>query len=311
MRMSRLNKTINENSRGQALLVVLLSLAVVLTIVLFIVSRSITDITVSTREEESLRAFSAAEAGIEQALIVGTGINGQDINVGDAQFNADVSSYSEGVNQYMYPFSLYSGETATFWFVNHDANGNLTCDGVSSTDDCFQGSGVNVCWGNEGTSAMPAVEVSVYYTATPGDFTTLQIGRAAFDSDSSRNNGFDLANSNGCTFADGQKTAYVKRVNFTDLGISQNPGAGLGYENVVQFMKVKMLYNGIAPTGEKQIVGLGAAYTGEVFPSQGIRVNSLGSYADSNRRIEVFQLHAETPEIFNNAVYVSSGGISK
>ena len=48
---------------GQALLLVLLGMAVVLTIVLSILSRSVTDIAVTSREEEALRAFSAAEAG--------------------------------------------------------------------------------------------------------------------------------------------------------------------------------------------------------------------------------------------------------
>ena len=57
---------------GQALLIVVLSLAVVLTVVLSILARSVTDIKLSTGSEESLRAFSAAEAGIERALIAGS-----------------------------------------------------------------------------------------------------------------------------------------------------------------------------------------------------------------------------------------------
>ncbi len=46
-------------------MLVLLSMSVVLTLVLFILSRSITDIAVTTSQEEAVRAFSAAEAGVD------------------------------------------------------------------------------------------------------------------------------------------------------------------------------------------------------------------------------------------------------
>ena len=65
-------KILPRNQHGQALLIVLLTLAVTLTVVLSVVSRSVTDITVSTYEEDALRAFSAAEAGIEEALLKGS-----------------------------------------------------------------------------------------------------------------------------------------------------------------------------------------------------------------------------------------------
>jgi len=64
-----------KNQKGQAVLIVLLSLSVVLIVVMFVVSRSITDISLSTKEENSLRAFSAAEAGIERALVIGSAQN--------------------------------------------------------------------------------------------------------------------------------------------------------------------------------------------------------------------------------------------
>jgi len=53
---------------GQAVLLVVLTLAVVLTLVLSVISRTITDVKITTVEGDSLRAFSAAEAGIERHL---------------------------------------------------------------------------------------------------------------------------------------------------------------------------------------------------------------------------------------------------
>lgn len=86
--------SIRSGQSGQALLLVLLSMAVVLTIVLSILSRSVTDIAVTSRDEEALRAFSAAEAGVEQALVAGGGTG----TVGNATFNANVSGFASGLN---------------------------------------------------------------------------------------------------------------------------------------------------------------------------------------------------------------------
>ena len=64
--MAKLSKSELEKrlQSGQALLIVLLGMAVVLTMVLSVVSRSVTDIQLTTRDDEALRAFSAAEAGV-------------------------------------------------------------------------------------------------------------------------------------------------------------------------------------------------------------------------------------------------------
>src|SRR6185369_13919907 len=103
----------DRNESGQALVLVLLSLAVVLTLVLFILSRSITDVAVSSRQEESVRAFSAAEAGIEKSLVIGTGSTSV---IGDANYSSSVLSYAEGTQDLVYPINLSSGDTSTTWF---------------------------------------------------------------------------------------------------------------------------------------------------------------------------------------------------
>src|SRR3989344_3152201 len=118
---------------GQALLIVVLSLAVVLTVVLSILARSVTDIKLSTGSEESLRAFSAAEAGIERALIAGSGTVTCDgvscLDYGGASLTASVTEVGEGDTSFANPTPILSGETALFWFVAHDADGSLTCSG--------------------------------------------------------------------------------------------------------------------------------------------------------------------------------------
>ena len=55
-------------NKGQIILVLLLMAAVAITIALSVVQRSLVDISSSVKQEESTRALSAAEAGIEKAL---------------------------------------------------------------------------------------------------------------------------------------------------------------------------------------------------------------------------------------------------
>lgn len=283
---------------GQALLIVLLSLAVVLTIVLFIVSRSITDITISTKEEDSLRAFSAAEAGIERALIIGESTTS---SIGDANFSTTLIDFAQGSDEVVYPISLRSGESSTFWFVGHNDDGTLGC--VDET--CYSGSNVKFCWGNSGTSnsvsTTPAVELTFVYTASPGDFTDTRVARAVVDPNVGRSvlNKFDSTTPGTCTVSS-TDFQFQKILNFSsDLGISNSTTP-----NILQFVRAKVLYN----TDVSHKVGLSIDYPGgTTLPSQGIKAESLGSFSEANRKIEVYQLHAEAPMIFENAIFSSSG----
>lgn len=79
---------------GQIGLVVILIMAVGLTIGLAIASQSVTDISISETEERSLRAFNAAEAGIEEALKQDTPTSGS-ILIGDLTANVEVNPSTE------------------------------------------------------------------------------------------------------------------------------------------------------------------------------------------------------------------------
>lgn len=274
---------------GQAVLVVLLSLSVVLIIVLFILSRSITDLSLSTKEEDSLRAFSAAEAGVERALIAGsTG----SLTIGDANFSATVAEFAEGSTEVVYPLSLNSGENAIFWFSRPDALQGFT------------GSQFKVCWADSGTSAStattPALEITVVYRTTLGEY---RVARKMIDPNTNgrtSSNGYVAAGT--CTIS-GQVFQFQNTVTFGASGLNISNFATPG---VLQYATAKILYN----TSTAHKVAIDVAGTGSVLPSQGSRVDSVGNFGDANRRIEVYQLHPETPPIFANAIF-SSGGIIK
>ena len=265
----------SKNQAGQAVLIVLLSLSVVLIIVLYIMSRSITDISLSSKEEDSMRAFSAAEAGIERALIIGSDIG--DTPIGDANFSADVSEFGQGDDTVIYPMSLKSGEIATFWF-NRPSDLNV-----------FDGSRAKICWGTAATEP-PAVEVSTYYLESG----VYKISRVSLDPNAGRTatNNFTVATTGACTI-DNETFQFYSTVSLPTVG-------------TLQFMTVKPLYN----TTVSHKIGIDVSNIvngGSLLPSQGVKINSDGSFAGANRSIEVYQLHPVAPSIFMNSVFSSTG----
>lgn len=300
-------KKLSSNSSGQALLLVLLSMSVVLVIVLSILARSTVDIGISSRSEESVRAFSAAEAGIEQALVAGS-YSGF---IGDAQFNATVSAFSSGTTGFVFPSSLYSGESATVWFVSHDQNGNLICGGAEDYP-CFTGNQIQVCWGKEGTSDTPAVEVSVVYLSTIGSYPTAKIARETIDPNASRrgSNSFSEPDGGVCQI-DGQNFAFNKIIDLTSSTASglQIPDNVLSFENGLQLARIAFLYN--TDIGHPVGINVDLASSGNsILPAQGLIIDSSGVSGNSTRRVEVIRGFAELPGIFENAVF-SQGGIIK
>jgi len=298
-----LKNTYKTSSNGQALVLVLLSLAVVLTLVLFVLARSVTDVAVSSRSEDAVRAFSAAEAGIEQALIVGAGTSNQ---IGNASFTSSVTEFASGQTKFVYPLTLSSGDTSTVWFVEHDSSGNPICN---AGNPCFTGRNLKVCWGREGTSASsattPAVELSVFYESTPGNPATARIARSAFDPFSARPtpNNFSAPDLGTCNI-DGEIFAFQKTIDLSTLGI---PAGVYNVENGLQMARLRMFYN----TDASQKVGFDVNIAGNtILPSQGLQVESSGTAGESSRRLSVFQSWPEAPSVFDYAVY-SSVGISK
>lgn len=291
---------IHKDEKGQALVLVLLSLAVVLTLVLFILARSVTDVAVSSSQENSVRAFSAAEAGIENALVIGKGTAG---SANNSNYTAVVSGYSQGLSDFPYPVPLLSGDTATTWFVAHDeTTGNIVCD---QNRPCFSGSSMKVCWGNPGAypnpQFIPAVEVSVYYETTPEDASTVRIARAVYDPNPSRvsSNSFSAPDAGTCTIG-GTNYEFQKVVQFGvgGLGIpatSYNAANGYG----LLFARIRMFYN--TDVGQP----LGTSVVGNTTPSlpaQGQSIISTGTAGLSSditgqvtRRINVFQSWPESP----------------
>lgn len=284
---------------GQTLLIVLLLLAVVLTIVLSIASRSVTDINVSTKEEEAARAFSAAEAGIEQALIGGP-ISGTLPN--GATFNVLPRAIG-GATGYNYPQSLRSGETAPIWFLAHEEDNSIDTD--CSTGTCFNGTSIKLCWGTPTGSSGPAIQLNVLYDPTAnGEYSDVGIARKVLDPDDSGRRGqnsFERPTGGACN-VNGQDYAYSHVVTFaSDMNI---PRSCTDVQRCLLAGRVRYFYNSNAEP-------FAADTAPSNLPLQGRIIESTGLSGDANRRIQVVRQYPDLPPIFDLALFSGSGGLTK
>ncbi len=293
-----------KNNSGQVLLLVLLAMAAVATMALSVVSRSITGVTVSTRDEESLRAFSAAEAGVEQALVTGTQqgiIDGsvdpivQTFPAADgtslvSSFTANIERYPPNASQFNYPFELESGESGSVWLATKSGSEVLDCSGPGS-GECFSGASLNLCWGKVG-SDLSAVMVNILYKDATDQYATRPVG---YDPDPSRRSTNNFLATGSATAIDIDGQAYAACANL-------NLDALIGASSTPILMRVTSLYNTVP-----QIFGVSASSN---LPIQGRKVSSTGVSGDSSRKIDAFLLNPEVPFIFDAAVY-SEGGLTK
>ena len=288
---------LGSTQAGQALLIVLLTMSVILSVVLSAVSRSVTEVSVTSYEENATRAFSAAEAGVEQALLTGQG-SGGDLG-SSTQYITTVVTTPSGANEFRYPVDLISGQSATFWFVSHDdTTGTLTC---GAGKPCLRANRINICWGAPGTPGgspnTPAIEVSVFYDANytavyTGNYSAVKVARAAFDPNSSRhtsNNFSDITT--GCTITG---TSYPYAFSTGDIGIQPGQDIPITCFNDTGCLlaaKVRMFYNDSSP----QPLFIRVFPTGGSLPAQGTQIDSTGTAGESSRRVNVFQSYPEAP----------------
>ena len=281
-------KLLSRKSSGQAVLLVILGMAVVLTIVLSVVSRSVTDVSVTKVEEDSSKAFSAAEAGIEKLLIGGSSFT--ESNLGDIGASVSAQALDFGSGTIVDFFETYnSGDIATVWFVSHDDTNvqRLTCTGKP----CFSGDRFSIHWNGD-----VAVEVSVYYDtngnsgviASTPNFRGVKVKRFAFDPNATRRNN----NKFSATIASSQQGYSYSSGDISLSGLTRP-----------LFARVKFLYgsvNGFRVTTP----------TGYPLPSQGRLLVSKGVANNAARQVEVRDYYRAPIEVFEAGIF-SGGDLTK
>lgn len=150
-----------SDEKGQALLVVALVMVVVLTVGLALVSRSITNQRLTTEEDNSQRAFSAAEAGVELALKSGASIGSSiDLDNRSAIRNVTVTAVN-GTEILLKNSVVDKDEGAQVWLAPYPS---LTPVWTGRFMTIYWGSASDVCSPSDapptsGGNSMAAIEV--------------------------------------------------------------------------------------------------------------------------------------------------------
>lgn len=271
---------------GQVLLLTLLVLSVATTVVLSLIGRATTDVSISNQIAESQRAFSAAEAGIEEMLKTGSVAPGVNTLASGASYSVAKTDIGGAVGVFQFPSKTALGSTETVWLVGHNADGSLI------ETPTYTGGSIDVCWSAE--TITPAVLISILYKS--GVF--YRVARVASDPDAIRNaaNHFSLptASSGGCGVGTG--TTYKQTLLFANFTPAIVPST-----DVLLVMRLTPIYK------ETKFAVSSAA----VLPLQGSKVESSGSTTGGiTRKIVVYQQYRAPSSLFDAAV-VSGGDFIK
>ncbi len=270
-----------QDQRGQTLLITLLVLTVATTIALSLIGRSTTDVAINTKLEESAQAFSAAEAGIEEALRTGLGTGGATVLSPNASYNVSIAGVGGGVGVYVFSKKSSRGMTETLWLANHDGD-------VIDESPAYTAPSVDVCWSSE--SIVPAIKIAILYKESSD--ASYRVLRGAYDPLASRRaqNKFSnvTASSGGC--GSGSGTTYKQTITFASL----NPSVSSASDTLIA-ARIQPLYSDTQIAVNAPAVAL---------PLQGKRIESVGTTATgTTRKIVVHQQYRSAASIFDAAVY--------
>jgi hypothetical protein len=255
---------------GQILLIVVLVMTIALTIGLSVATRTITNIRTSADQEQSERAFSAAEAGVEQALQSNTNTSGSFSN--NAQYQTSVNTV---IGQ---SFLLRNGviipkdDAADVWFAQYPTYATPW----TGTVTLYWGQSSDVCNPTEATNTMAALEIVLI----SGTKANPLVAHYPVDPCNARttNNHFEFIPSAGGVIS-GQNFGYRKTIVVT---------SGL-------LMRIIPLYAGT----KIGVIGCNAGGTGCTnLPAQGTVISSVGTADTTQRKIVGIKENPKLPVQF-------------
>jgi Tfp pilus assembly protein PilX len=274
---SFLKKLLSESrtlESGQAMLIVVLVLVVALTVGLSVVVRTTTNLRSSSESENSERAFSAAEAGIERTLTAGTSIPNTSLTTGTS-YETTLTTLAGGEFNLGNGSLILKDEPVDMWLSTYPTyaspwSGSLTVNWGSASD---------VCSPSEANNSQAALEVIVISGTSGSPSTTTYV----LDPCSSRasSNNFEYVSTAGDTI-DGRIYAYKKTITVS---------SGL-------LVRIIPLYSG-------SHVGVRKGAADPDFPVQGTVVTSVGTADNTQRKIVSFRGHPQLPAELFPFVYFS------
>lgn len=287
----------HRSASGQILVLVLLVVLVALTIGLSIASRTLSTLRNTAELDQSNRAFSAAEAGIERTLA---------LLKADPNLDCEVTDCTGNI----------SGIDAKVTVA--DAGGTTDAFGLSTLEkddvlqvnlDTYSGSSLDLYWGNQGDNAgstcpnASAVVVSVVYKNTATN--AYGLGKGAYDAC------LDAARS-GNNFERPSATFEVDPLNVLDLQggetrgnygykVSLNLAPGgpyVGAGSLPVMARVRLMYVGDKPIAFDP--------NGNLLPVQGQQIVSTAVVGGKQRTVKVLKTTSSLPAIFDYALFNGS-----
>ena len=298
------------SERGQTIILLILIMTVSLAIGLSIVQKSLIDVSTSTKLEQTSRAFSAAEAGIEKALNndtdlqnpTFTGIGAQITNITDSGSLPPIPP--PGDKQYALEFPPVSKEEVTqVWLADLDLVGT-PFSGVPS--NYYIQPTLDVYWGNSTTDKAALELTLIYWDNTNSKYATK---KWYLDQPVPRDSSFKQATcgASGYPVTTGSVTnTYTCKVT---LGSSPSDPYNQALPTTgAMLIRARLLYN----NGSQPLAVQATGTCGKdcSLPPQARIITSTGVSGDTQRKIQVFQRFKEVPPYFDYAIF-SIGEISK
>ncbi len=266
---------------GQTLLVVIIVMVVVLTVGLSLASRNVVNLKTTTEQQNSQKALSAAEAGIEQAL-VGNVVNNQ--NLGTATIS-NVTIQTTGGKSFLLNNGSYINQDdgQDIWLTAYNTNpqnlyqppfwnGTLTLYWGASSDVCSKNTDIS-------PNTMAALEIIIISSTNNSTFVPT-LDRTVYDPCSARAtfNHFNLANTNTSVTINGVTPAYATDpLNFTHGVILR-----------------------IIPLYANTVIGVVGNTN---LPVQGKIITSTGAAGSTQRTISYYQQNDSVPSEFYYSIF--------
>lgn len=248
--------------QGQALLIIVLVMVVMLTIGLSLASRTITTVKTTAEEENSQRAFSAAEAGIERTLQNNTPLTGSFSN--NASYRTSVTTLAGSTFLINNGNQIFKDDGIDIWLSAYPTYASPWSGRLS----VYWGSSDDVCTPNQLTNTMAALEIVVI----SGTVVAPRTAHFAYDPCPVRRGGNNLDRPGNGAIISGKNFSY-------DVTLDINSG----------------LLARIIPLYTSTVVGIRAD---SALPTQGNIIESVGVAGDTQRKITVFKGYPKVPTEF-------------
>ncbi|MBI4038188.1 hypothetical protein HY387_00845 [Candidatus Daviesbacteria bacterium] len=283
---------------GQIILILVLVMTVALAIGISVIQRSLLDISSSSKVEQSSRAFSAAEAGLERALRQNftSDSSFQVADLSNATAGVDIKANLPAANQSLEYPPISKEEIAQVWLADP-----VTL--IKYYDQPW----LEIAWGMpniQNAQERPAIEVTVIYSVAGA----YQSKKFYFDSNSGRasTNGFQDVSANcSNSLPTISTTMGPNRVFYCRNSLSLS-----GITPTLILLRARILYSSTSQAFAVLPWGGSCGTNACSLPPQARIVTSTGTAGETQRKVQVFKLDKVVPFYFDYAIF-SAGEITK